>query len=647
LVDEHADANDDYLAAAVAWGLSPPVLELTQARVRFLADGLPEAVGELALGRDANSAFERLLDLAQIHRPLAALVVDSQRYLSAAIKSLGLVHCLGPLPSADKSLAVQTLLRDEESDDDEEVSDIVRPCEEQGLVCRVLNDYQELYAFAEDGLRILAVNVKELQTILAGVDLFLKGYLKRTSADWPPFHCTVVVYSTSSSPMAMENRLTLWRDHVLERQREKGRPLVLSVGHRYAPKDQVIDLLKQEARLYDVAFLFHFLRSGMSGHADPARPFEFTFGGWSGVQFPIAEYPRPIRSADRDRRQSLLSNRRLLIQTCHANLSARLCYPGNANRNHVIYGQVEYKPWSGVVEALHQRAQWVACVDPFVDKRLLCAEGGNEQRKIVGFTSGLGSYGELNLTISTEQDTLKQLTDRVSGQLTKLLPFERPDGFEVMAARVVSEAEEVIGLASLRAVVGAHERIREVVGFAAIRRALAAPSGQMSQLLPLDSLLHWFAGSDVDHRPDLLQLTLEQRSDDIPLVHAVLVECKFAQQNPVHVAKAVEQVQDGLRHLTGLLAPDRGDLRRLGFDRRYWWAQLHRAITSRSEVQLPEQQWRELDQALESLAEGQFEIRWHGAIFTFWTNVAGPQPVVSLVALPAGTVEPPFTVPMD
>jgi DNA phosphorothioation-dependent restriction protein DptH len=374
LVDERAHANDPYLPAAIVWGLSPAVLELTQARVRFLANGFPEAVGELALGRQGKVAFERLLDLAQIHRPLAALVVGPNGHLSASIKSFGLLHYLGSEPSADKSLAVQALLRDEESDDDEDVSDIVHSCEEQELVTRVLDDYQQLYPFAEDGLRILAVNVRDLRTILAGVDHFLEGYLKRTSADWPAFHCTVMVYSTSSSPMAMEKRLTLWRNHVVEFQREKGRQLILSVGHRYAPKQQVIDLLKQEKRSYDIAFLFHFLRSELVGRAIAASPFEFNFDGWGGVQFPIAEYPRPTQQGDRYRRQSLLSNRRLRIQTRHADLSAKLCYDGSAGRDHLIIGQVDYEPWASVVETLHQRAQWVACVDPFVDKRLLSSE---------------------------------------------------------------------------------------------------------------------------------------------------------------------------------------------------------------------------------------------------------------------------------
>jgi DNA phosphorothioation-dependent restriction protein DptH len=644
VVDEAVEANDPSLPGAIVWGLSPAVLELSQARVGFLADGFPEAIGEMAIGGDGKAAFARLLDLARIRRPLAAMVTSSQQ-LSAEIKSFGLLHYLGPEPATGNSLAVQTLLRDDASDDDEDVRDIVRPCEERDMVARVLSDYQQLYSYAEDGLRVLAVNVRELETILSGVDFFLENYLKRTPADWPSFHCSVMVYSTSSSPMAVENKLALWRNHVMENQRGNGRGLELIVGHRYAKREQIVDLLKREKRLYDIAFVFHFLRSGLSGEADAAKPFEFDFSGWDGLQFPITEYPRPIKAGDQYRRQSLLSNRRMRTQTRHSDLSARLRYGGTGNNDHVIFGQVDFKPWSAVVESLHEHAHWVACIDPFVDKHLMSSGGENDQRKIVGFASGLGGYGELNLSISTEQDTLKQLAGHVSNRLTELLPFEETADFESMSVRVVREAEEVIGLSSLRAVVGADERIREVLGFAAIRRALAVPKGRVSQLLPLDSLRHWFAGKGVTLRPDLLQLTLEVRPDDIPLIHAVLVECKFAKKDQGHLAKAIDQIQDGLQHLVNLLAPKKSKLRVLGFDRRYWWAQIHRAVATRSVVECADNEWKELDHALESLAEGQFEIHWQAAIFTFWTDEKGPSPKVSMLKLSKDVIQSPIEVP--
>ena len=646
LIDGKAHPNDDYLRSAVAWGVSLPVVELDHYRLCFLRDSFPEVACELALGHDGKAAFGQLLKLVELHRPLAGLVVDETKKLSAKIKSFGLLHCLGEHPSTERSLAVQTLLREEENDDDEDIADLLIQGEESGIVSQVLRDYQDLYPFAQDGLRILGVHVKELATVLAGVDRFLRDYLDRSSDDWPAFHCQVTVYTTSSSPMVMENRLMAWREAVMASCREQGRALLLSVGHRYAPtRDRMIEMLRQEARQYDVAFLFHFLEGELAGEVEAALKFAYDYNPANISPFPICEYPRPIQQGDVYRRQTLLSNRRLRLQTRHADLSARLRQPQNTHEDHVIFGLVNFEPWQPVVEELHRKAQWVACIDPFVDKNLLCGSEPQERRKIVGFASGLGDYGELNLTVSTEQDTLKRLAELVRGQLDGLLPFQQPAKLEAMAARVVGEAEAIIGLSSLHAVVGEGEKIREVVGFAAIRRALAWPTEGMAQLLPVDALTHWFADSESPLRPDLLAVSLTVREDAPPLIQAVVVECKFAQHNPAHLLKAFEQVRDGLSHLTQLFAPNRPDIARMGFDRRYWWAQLQRAITSRSLVNLADAERRKLDRALESVADGNYEIAWQGAIFTFWTDQPDATPELTPLALPANALKPPFALP--
>lgn len=644
LVDDSMEPNSGFVRSVVVWGLSPPVIELSQARVRFLCDGFPEVASDLVLGRHAEASFEQLLNLAEIHRPLAGLVVNAECKLSAEIKSFGLLHHLGEPPNVEKSLAVQTLLR--EDDNEENVADIVRPRDESEIVVRVLNDYLQLYPFAEDGLRILALHVEELGVILSGVDRFLREYLKRTSEDWPPFHCEVMVYATSSSPMAMENRLMAWRDELMARYRERGRSLVLSVGHRFAPtREKMAELTQQEPRRYDVAFLFRFLAGELTGEAEPASPFEFDFNVNNVSPFPVGEYPRPIQLGNVLKRQSLLSNRRLRIQTRHADLSARLRHPQNTQVDHLIFGRIDFEPWSDLLDRLHQQAHWVACIDPFVDKRLLRTAEGLARRKIVGFTSGLGAYGELNLSLSTEQDTLDQLAELVHGELIELLPFANADGFLGMAASVVEESEEIIGLSALRAVVGEGERVRELVGFAAIRRLLATPNTAMAQLLPIDSLFHWFKGSEGAHRPDLLQLSLILRDDDVPLIQAAVIECKMALLNPEHLSKAVLQIQDGLSHLTQLFVPNRCDIQRVSFDRRYWWAQLQRAMTSRAVVNLAQSAWRDLDKALEQVAEGYFEIAWQAAIFTFWTDTECLTPSLTPLALPPGVIDVPLHVP--
>lgn len=642
IVDERCQSNDAYLSAAIAWGLSPAVLEQMNAKVRFLIDGFPEVVAEIVIKGKGKRTFERLLDLSQIKRPVSALVND-ENTLSADIKSYGLLHYLGTEPKTEMSLAVQTLLRETELEDDDGVRESTRPCQETRIVYQVIEDYMKLHPYSEDGLRILAVNVKDLQTILSGLESFLANYLK-SSENRLDFHLSVMLYTSAASPMVMENRLKLWREQLQEKFGEKTRGLQLSIGHQFAPHSRIPLLLKKEAQSYDIAFLFHFLEDDLQGRIEPAKPFMFNFDDCAF--FPVAEYPRPINSGEQTIRQNLISNRRLSAQTRHADMSARLCYNGHDNSDHIVYGRVDFQPWQSTLDALHKKAYWVACIDPFVDKKLMMTEQ-ESVRKIVGFASGLGSYGELNLTISTQRDTLKQLTDIVKSRLKGLFPSEAGDKLEMMASSVVQELEKIVGLSSLRAVVGDDERIREVIGFAAIHRTLKAPDGEMSQLVPLDDFRHWFADSDSNMRPDLLQLTLEVRQDDIPLIHANVVECKLALTNSAHLEKAIEQVEVGLSYLPTLLAPKTNNLNANEFDRRYWWAQLHRALSSRSDVQLSEHAWQELTYALEQVADGEFEIHWRGSIFTFWTDCDAQNPKVDAILPSNGIVKLPFKADDD
>ncbi|WP_028487502.1 ATP-binding protein [Thiothrix lacustris] len=651
LLDPTVQPNANFMQSAVALGTSPAVLELTWARELFLRDHFDEIIAEYVREQDikapkAKQAFERLLNLVTIQRPLAGLVVDDNLKLSAKVKSFNLLHYLGEQPCGEKSLAVQTLLR-EDDDNEDDLSEIKHASEDGKIIAKVLKDYQSLYAFAADGLRILAVHVENVPLILSGIDLFLRQYLEeKTGFNQPAFFCELMVYSTSSSPISVEKKLTLWRDDMVEKFREKGRRLNLSVGHRFAPKrEDIIMLLNKEERLYDIAFLFRFLGEDMTGNVETAEPFALDFSALG--KFPISEYPRPIKQGDDLKRQSLLSNRRLRIQTWHADLSARLRHPEDQGAEHLMFGSVNYEPWQAVVETLHHKAHWVACVDPFIDKRLLGKRGHDSQRKIVGFTSGLGAYGELNLSISTEQDTLTHLTQLVRKHLNALLPIQNGQVSDTSASQIVQEAEEIIGLSSLRAVVGKGEKIREVVGFAAIHRMLAVPQqAVMTQLLPLDAFLHWFTGTDPDmRRPDLLQLSLTLRGNDIPLIEATVIECKLAKQSERHVEKAVEQVQDGLSHLTQLFAPFRQDIQRTYFDRRYWWAQLQRALTSRTVVTLPDDGHKKLNAALEKVAEGCYEMAWQSTLFTFWTDVPDAEPVLQEYSLSPYALKPPFQRP--
>ena len=625
--------SEGYLNSAIAIGITPSVAELVHARNRFLINSFPEIIVEM-LEKDISKgtiAFERLLGLVEIRRPIAALVQNVNKVLSTSIKSFGIIHCIGETPDSELSLASQSIMRVEEIDDENVVKELIKPNEESKIIHRVLSDYQRLHPYSHDQLRILVANVDELQSVLAGIHKFLEEYLKEQPGDAPVLQLYLKIYSKSTSPGAIANQLAAWRDLWLQKELST-RQVRIRIGHRYAPtKEKMCTYLGQEDIQYDIGFLLHFMDSDQGGDdVEPVAPFEFNFASTNISKFPIAEYPRPIRVSDASRRQTLLSNRRMRMQTCHTELSARLKHPFDGHKHYLVFGMVDYTGWKSVVNEMHRNAQWVVCIDPYVDKRLLegiCAQGND--RKIVGFAAGLGCFGELNMTVSTEADTLSRLTVLVRDQFKRLFPNWDSPICEHAARTVLAESQEITGLSLIKAV-GNSEYIRDVVAYAAIRKVLKADTRAIiSQLIPMDSVKHWFSGADENLRPDLLQLVVYLEGT-LLRIHATLIECKLGQSNETHVAKAVDQIRSGLRRLTYLFMPNGNNENIMLFDRRYWWAQLQRTIASRAQVSMNETDYRRLNVAFEHLAEGYYTIEWDAIISTLWTDKDNLSPALNL-----------------
>lgn len=68
----------------------------------------------------------------------------------------------------------------------------------------------------------------------------------------------------------------------------------------------------------------------------------------------------------------------------------------------------------------------MVCIDPAVDEQLLRKVGtdGSNQREIIGFGTGVGSHGENNYTISTEQFSLVDISNKIGEQIAKLFELQ-------------------------------------------------------------------------------------------------------------------------------------------------------------------------------------------------------------------------------
>jgi DNA phosphorothioation-dependent restriction protein DptH len=140
------------------------------------------------------------------------------------------------------------------------------------------------------------------------------------------------------------------------------------------------------------------------------------------------------------------------------------------------------------------------------------------------------------------------------------------------------------------------------------------------QLFSIDAYRHWFdmTGDDDRTHPDLLWLRAALTHERKLRIEARLFECKMAEENQEHVEKAKAQIRNGIQVLATAFMPKQSGVSDNRPDQRYWHLQLHRLIASRTKVNADQE--ADFLSAMEKLAEGDFEISWDAAVFTFWTD---------------------------
>ena len=167
-------------------------------------------------------------------------------------------------------------------------------------------------------------------------------------------------------------------------------------------------------------------------------------------QFPVLEKAccAVIGGGTAEQRERVLSHRRFAVASLHAEVMARLVNSDlEPQKRHAIVGRSDFQPWKTVVDAAHSNSAWVVCIDPSVDELLLRKKtlGGASSREILGFGTGVGSHGENNYTVSTEQFSMVDIGKRISQQVSAVLgPWDLATR-ESVARELVAEASHLAG----------------------------------------------------------------------------------------------------------------------------------------------------------------------------------------------------------
>lgn len=635
---------ESYEPSCVVTVLHPALLEMLGAQVNYLLTTF-STVAARELSRPGTRGFraevwQGYVDLAAIQMPLCGLIRDRNRILDTDIRGEDLIHRVGSAEATEASLTTRLLLRYDSFDEDD-ISDteLFRESRESLLIRRILDDYRALHPHADDGLSIAVYQNEDIQPVIAAVNKYLAGVCAQREPTRKRYAMAVTIFTESSDDSSVSRWVSHWKDRweAAESQTSLAhyRQTRLTIAHRIVSPEKDYRLVSPEKDYrqfvglvgggldIDIAFLSTFIRAGRQGNDFQAvNPYDVRT---RTLKFPILEksFCSMTDPGLRLQRARVLSNRQFLITTGHAEIMARLKNPETPqNSYHVVLGYGDYAPWQEVVDALHSRAEWVVCIDPNIDERLIAErrQAAPQAREIIGFGSGVGAHGEANFTVSTEHFQLSDVLHKLIASIGELYAGWNHETYERVAKSVLAESQRLSGLSLVRAT-GIGEYVRDFMAYALTRKLLRADADVLcDQLVSLDAYQHWFDSADSGMRPDLLWMVVRVDKEGRLQLDLRLIECKLAKMSEAHLDKAREQLENGLRHLPGVFMPRGGQKNSEDErpDQRYWWLQLHRLIASKAEIAKKDE--KRVLTALERLADGDFDIEWRGAAVTFWTD---------------------------
>ncbi|MCG8550542.1 MAG: hypothetical protein MI799_09100 [Desulfobacterales bacterium] len=517
----HADIFE---TSGVATILHPAVIEMLEAQVVYQARCFNYAVNKELCTTTPKAAFKAyvwraLTDFSTIQSPLTGLLQDIRGNIDTNVRGRELIHRIGSPEASEAPLSTRILKPYQENLDDNGTlndSEIFQETSESRLLLRLMQDYFDLHPHARDGLSLSVFRNKDIQPVIAAVHAYLTILSKEPTVTRKnkryvlspdrrlPYAISVTLFTESNDDTDVAGWIEQWRDRWEAAETEKKyrfyRQCRFSIAHRVVEKNEGSSLQKliNEQFETDIMVMYNFIGAG-SGAADTFENVEQFDIRHRDLKFPILEKACCMINNPSTifKRSRVISNRQFVLGAYHANLLHGLSTK-SAQEGTLVIGTGDFTPWRSVMDVLHKKAEWVICIDPNMDDRLIKspANDPSKEREIIGFGSGVGTHGGDNYTISTEQFSLADIGSRLGYSIRSL--YGKSTGWDQtecnrIAQGILAVARELSGLSLVRATGAADQYVRDFLAYCLSRKMLKADDSVLCEsLISLDAYRHWF-----------------------------------------------------------------------------------------------------------------------------------------------------------
>lgn len=584
---------------------NPATLEKIIDQMQFIRAGMREWNEKRTDNRPhIDAAIDRLLSLSSIHNSTDAFFGADGHPLTHNT-SFGYYSLYGAIQNEGNFVSAQQIERKEAVfADDFDDGDMKRMTREATVLLHVIEQYVETYPQAQRSLSITFINPDDLQIVVAALYKFVAN-LQKDDEDNPISINLHVV--TRNNTQGARTYLAYWINHVFTSDDNLDiKAYLLS----YSNEREIPKLI---APTTDLAFFF----DAMNTNQNAAYHFykSATFEKMSDCRYPMVF--KPALKAKYGLQHAIdITQPQFRVASAHTQI-LRVFNDKQQYDYQSAFVQTSSadQDRGAIIKLVQDRVVWLCCIDSAMDKysvRKLYAQNTG----IIGFTTGEGSYGQMNLAITCRPDVASDMQRRCKRRLHRMFPSWDDAQLSVAADCCLKKAGELDGVSILRAMNPNDYDMNNFLAYLIANALVDKKKNKLSILIRLDSYRHWFGDAGASERkiPDFLLLESDvQSTTDSLHIKATVIEAKIAggiSMMTEHIPKAKQQVKNGIEVLMKHFDPNS-----MSVERRYWLAQLYRAIAFlQADADFDDVLFGVLTEKLNEMIEGQFTIEWNGRI---------------------------------
>jgi len=521
------------LTSCIVPSWHPATLQKKVNRNVFILDGCTEWLGAKLESKadklsysDINKQIDLLEQMAKIRN--SVVVFPGEHDLYGHTNSFG-SYSLYSDSSIENNARVKDLIqKDAIFDDDFNESELKKLTEDSRMILNVLQSYSKAFYYTKNSLRLVFINPAELQSIISAVYQYVNIQRKKTPKDLIKIDLNILVKPENKGG---KNYLSYWMDNFFSLDENLSIKIYLNEWRTYK------DLSASVSHNNDLIFVMDFLQVNRYKLVEDNTELSDNI---KQCLFPIVYKPQLMSKTSVIRRIEL-TQKQFTAEYMHTQIvSFREESQSDYIKNYTAIREVNINQDEfQIIYGLHEKSNWVICIDSGLDGALLKQEASSPyDYSIIGFSTGNGSYGQYNLTITARKEILDTIETKFQNRLYQLFHWDK-EKIQMAAKRCIKEASSLDGISLLSAINQKDNNINEFMAYVmtSFRERNKNLDSPLKILIHLDSYKHWFDDEikeetdDSKSRPDFLMFEVKKYKCDKILLKATVIECKTATYN--------------------------------------------------------------------------------------------------------------------